>query len=336
MAAYIIAEVGVNHNGDIDLATKLIEKASLAGADAVKFQSFDPSSLVVKEASKANYQIHSDGKGTQHNMLSRLHLTLEDHRILKKACDRNSIEFLSTPFGLPELSFLIDLGIPAIKIASGDITYLPLLIAASRLASSKKIPVYLSTGMSNLSDVSNAFDALVANGLNKDQIYLMHCVSSYPTASHDANLRSLLSLASAFQCNTGYSDHTLGITAPIIAIAYGAQVIEKHLTLDRNMVGPDHAASLEPEDFSKLVDAIRTTELMLGSGFKAPCEAEISTRFSARRSVRAKHFIPKGTVLSDNDFVYMRPSDGLSPMLLDDLVGKVTAQDFYAYDLIKL
>jgi len=336
MASYIIAEVGVNHNGDLDLATKLIEKAASAGADAVKFQTFYPSSLVVQNAAKAEYQIRSDGVGTQQNMLSRLQLSVDDHYTLKKACDFNSIDFLSTPFGLAELDFLIELDIPAIKIASGDITFLPLLEEASRYSSVKNIPLYISTGMSNLSDISQAFDVLLASGSSKDQIYLLHCVSSYPTLPVDANLRSLLTLSSAFHCHVGYSDHTLGISAPIIAVAFGAQVIEKHLTLDCDMLGPDHAASLEPNDFSMLVDAIRASEAMLGSGIKALCEAEISTRLSARRSIRARHFIPKGKVLSSEDFVCMRPADGLTPMLLNELIGTKSSQDYQQHQLFSL
>lgn len=336
MATYIIAEVGVNHNGDLDLARKLIEAAAQSGADAVKFQTFDSSSLVVKDSPKADYQSRSDGDGTQDEMLHRLQLSLDDHNYLKSVCHRNSVDFLSTPFGLQELEFLVNLGIPAIKIASGDITFAPLLTEASKYALSLDIPVYLSTGMSTMSDISLALDTLLSSGLPRTQIYLLHCVSSYPTSFEDANLRSLLTLSSAFHCPIGYSDHTLGIYAPIAAVALGAKVIEKHLTLDCNMIGPDHSASLEPGDFSKLVSAIRSTELSLGSGIKKPCDAELSTRLVARRSIRARHFIPKGSVLTEDDFVFLRPGDGLNPMFLPELLGKTANFDYEKHQLINL
>lgn len=334
MATVVIAEAGVNHNGDMALAHKLVEAAAAAGADAVKFQTFRAADLASAEAPKAAYQQNNDGAGSQRKMLERLELRPEQHHELAAHCRQCGIAFLSTAFGLAELELLLDLGICAIKVPSGEITHRLLLEAMATAAASRCLPVYLSTGMSNLGEVEAALQLFLEAGLPRQQVTLLHCLSAYPAPVEQINLRALGTLAAAFGCPVGYSDHTIGFTAPIAAVALGAVVIEKHLTLDIHLSGPDHRASLEPEPFADMVAAIRTCERMLGDGRKCPQPAELNTRQVARRSLRAARPIPAGQPFTPEDLICQRPADGLSPMLYPQLLGRPAGRTYQAGELI--
>jgi len=322
MATVVIAEAGVNHNGDLALARQLVEAAAAAGADAVKFQTFTAADLATVAAPKADYQTSNDGAGSQRQMLQRLELTPAQHHELAAHCRNCGIAFLSTAFGLPELELLLGLGIGAIKVPSGEITHRPLLEAMAAAAASRHLPVYLSTGMSTLGEVEEALQVFLGAGVPREAVTLMHCLSAYPAPEEQINLRALGSLAVAFGCPVGYSDHSLGVTAPVAAVALGAVVIEKHLTLDVNLPGPDHRASLEPEPFAAMVAAIRSCESMLGDGRKQPQPSEQNTRQVARRSLRAARFIQAGQPFRPEDLVCQRPADGLSPMRYAQLLGR--------------
>ena len=328
MATVVIAEVGVNHNGDLDLARRLVEAAAAAGADAVKFQSFKAADLVSVEAPKADYQQANDGAGSQRQMLERLALCPEQHHELAAHCRQCGIAFLSTAFGLTELELLLNLEIGAIKVPSGEITHRPLLEGMAAAAVNHSLPLYLSTGMSTLGEVEAALQLFLEAGLPRQQITLLHCLSAYPAPEEQINLRALDTLAAAFGCPVGYSDHTLGLTAPVAAVALGAVVIEKHLTLDTNLPGPDHRASLEPEPFAAMVSAIRSCERMLGDGRKQPQPAELNTRQVARRSLHAARPIPAGQPFSPADLVCQRPADGLSPMHYPQLLGRSAPRSY--------
>ena len=328
MATVVIAEAGVNHNGDLALARRLVEAAAAAGADAVKFQTFTAADLATAAAPKAAYQTSNDGAGSQREMLELLELSPAQHRELAAHCRSCGIAFLSTAFGLPELELLLDLGIGAIKVPSGEITHRPLLEAMAAAASSRPMPVYLSTGMSTLGEVEAALEVFLDAGVQRQAITLMHCLSAYPAPEEQINLRALTSLAAAFGCPVGYSDHTLGLTAPVAAVALGAVVIEKHLTLDVDLPGPDHRASLEPEAFAAMVAAIRSCERMLGDGLKQPQPAEQNTRQVARRSLRAARFIPAGQSFQPEDLICQRPADGLSPMRYPELLGRPAPRSY--------
>lgn len=334
MATLVIAEAGVNHNGDLRLAKQLVEAASAAGADAVKFQTFTASDLATAAAPKAEYQTRNDGAGGQRQMLQRLELSVAQHRELADHCRRCGIAFLSTAFGIAELELLMELGIGAIKVPSGEITHRPLLEAMADAAASRRLPVYLSTGMSNLGDVEAALQVFLDAGLQRQSITLLHCLSAYPAPEEQVNLRAISSLAAAFGCPVGYSDHTLGFTAPVAAVALGASVIEKHLTLDVDLPGPDHRASLEPGPFSAMVAAIRSCERMLGDGRKQPQLAELNTRQVARRSLRAARPILAGQPFSVDDLICQRPADGLSPMLYPTLLGRPAGRSYQTGDPI--
>ncbi len=334
MAVVVIAEAGVNHNGDVANAVKLIDAAVDSGADMVKFQTFSASDLTTEFAPKADYQNQNDGVGTQQSMLQRLQLSKQDHIALKNHCLARNIHFLSTAFGHEELGFLIELGIPAIKVPSGEITHLPLLEVMAEQALKNSLPVYLSTGMSNLAEVEDALQVFLSIGVPRKQVTLMHCLSAYPAPSAEVNLNAIKTLSDAFQCPVGYSDHTLGITAPIAAVALGASVIEKHITIDRGLPGPDHKASLEPHEFAAMVKAIRDTDTLLGSGIKHPQASELDTRCVARRSVRAACFIQSGTVIEKYHLLCQRPGDGISPMTIPSLLGKKTNCSYQPGDLI--
>lgn len=334
MAVVVIAEAGVNHNGDLALACRLVEAAAAAGADAVKFQSFSAADLVSADAPKAAYQQVNDGAGSQLHMLERLELSPDQHHELVAHCRRCGIAFLSTAFGLTQLQMLLELGIGAIKVASGEITHRPLLEAMAVAAASDQLPVYLSTGMSTLGDAEAALQVFLDAGLAREQITLLHCLSAYPAPEEQINLRCLPTLAAAFGCPVGYSDHTLGVTASVAAVALGAEVIEKHLTLDTDLPGPDHRASLEPEDFKAMVAAIRSCERMLGDGRKQPQPAELDTRLVARRSLHAARPIQSGQRLSTDDLLCQRPADGLSPMDLPRLLGRPASRTYQSGDPI--
>ena len=334
MATFVIAEAGVNHNGDLAKAFELVEAASAAGADAVKFQTFTATDLVTPQASKADYQLRNDGIGSQLEMLERLELSYQDHLKIAKHCNKCGISFLSTAFGIKELEILLAIGISSIKVPSGEITHLPLLEAMAHTAILNNIPILLSTGMSTLGEVEQALQVFLDAGLSRNQITLLHCLSSYPAPQDQINLRAMSALANSFDCPVGYSDHTLGITAPVAAVALGACVIEKHLTLDQNLPGPDHQASLEPLQFAEMVKAIRSCELMLGSGIKAVQPSELDNRYAARRSVRASHTIKSGTILTQNDLLFQRPFNGMSPMRYPELLGRESSRDYKKGDVI--
>lgn len=328
MATYIIAEAGVNHNGDLLMARELIERAARCGADAVKFQSFDAKDIVTSSGEKAKYQKENDGTGSQRNMLKNLQMNEGQHTNLMEHCVKNKIQFLSTPFGIPQLNLLLELDIKALKIASGEITNLPLLEEIARASSRKKLPIFLSTGMCSLGDVEAGLQIFLNEGIERSQITLMHCLSSYPAPANEVNLKAIKTLSKSFKCPVGYSDHTKGITAPIAAVSLGAKVIEKHITLDNDLPGPDHKASLEPDEFKFMVDAIRETEELLGSGIKELQDSERNTRSIARRSIRAARLIKKGEVLDERNLTCKRPNDGLSPMLLKQVLGQVADMDY--------
>jgi N-acetylneuraminate synthase len=329
MATVVIAEAGVNHNGDLALARRLVEAAAAAGADAVKFQTFSAADLASADAPKAAYQTENDGAGSQRQMLERLELSPEQHRALVDHCRQCGIAFLSTAFGVRELELLLELGIGAIKVPSGEVTHRPLLEAMAAAAAARQLPVYVSTGMCNLGEVEEALQVFLDAGVPRAQITLLHCLSAYPAPEEQLNLGALTTLANAFGCPVGYSDHTLGLTAPVAAVALGAVVIEKHLTLDANLPGPDHRASLEPQPFAAMVAAIRSCERMLGDGIKQPQPVEANTRQVARRSVRAARALQAGQILSFADLICQRPADGLSPMRIPQLLGRPASRAYH-------
>lgn len=316
-SCYVIAETGVNHNGDLDLAHRLIDAALDAGADAVKFQTFNSARLVSSEAPKAQYQLATTAADeTQLEMIRRLELSPSAHYELQSHCRERGIEFLSTPFDLQSVDLLNQIGVPAFKIGSGDVSNSPLLGYISRLGK----PIILSTGMSYLSEVETAVEVIRSAGNN--QLVLLQCVSNYPAAPTDANLRAMITMAETFHLPVGYSDHTEGTTVATAAVALGACVIEKHLTLNRELPGPDHKSSLEPAEFSELVRAIRTTEAALGTGEKVPAESETNTRMVARRSLAAAVTLKPGTVLRPDMLSELRPGTGISPSSIADVVGR--------------
>jgi N-acetylneuraminate synthase len=318
MKTLIIAEAGVNHNGDINLAKKLIDAAAEAGADYVKFQTFKASKLVSSEADTADYQKKNtdDNATSQLEMLKKLELSEEEHHTLIAHCKTKNINFLSTGFDLDSLDFLYNLGIRMFKVPSGELTNLPYLEKIAQLADS----IILSTGMSTMQEIS---DALVVLRSNPDiPVTVLHCNTEYPTPFTDVNLRAMNTLQTVFNVNIGYSDHTLGIEVPIAAVALGATIIEKHFTLDCNMPGPDHAASLEPAELMAMVKAIRNIDQALGSAEKLPTPSELKNISVARKSIHLSKNLSKGQVLTESDFEMLRPGDGISPMLMRSLIGK--------------
>jgi len=325
---FIIAEAGVNHNGDITLAEKLIDVAAESKANAVKFQTFKPDALVTRNTPKAAYQKALTGETEgQLQMLRKLALSAEDHQHLKRYCEKRDITFLSSPFDLESIEFLLNLGISLFKIPSGEITNLPYL----RKIGESGLPVILSTGMSLLDEVAAAANALVSAGTPQDQLILLHCNSQYPTAFHDVNLRAMMKMGATLGCPVGYSDHTPGIEVPIAAVALGAIVIEKHFTLSKDMEGPDHKASLDPEELKLMVQGIRNIEESLGSSEKKPTTSEEENRGLARKSLVAARTIVKGEVFSAENLTAKRPGTGTSPMEWDDVIGK-TAERNYEMD----
>lgn len=324
--AFVIAEAGVNHNGNLDLAFQLVDAAIAAGADAVKFQTFIASELLTAEAAKAEYQKTTTGeRESQLEMIKRLELSFGDFRKLKIYCDDQGITFLSTPFDFKSVDFLEGLGVVAFKISSGDLTNDPLL----RYVAPKGRPVILSTGMSDMDEVREALAVL-----HGADVILLQCVTNYPAAAEDINLRAMLSMQSAFDVNVGYSDHTLGIEVPLAAVALGACVIEKHFTLDKNFAGPDHRASLEPQEFKAMVEGIRKVEASLGNGQKVPSASEASNAAVARRSIVAARDISAGTVITPADVAFKRPGTGLPPRMADQVLGKTARVDVKAGSLL--
>lgn len=329
----IIAEAGVNHNGEIDNAIKLIDVAVEAGVDYVKFQTFKADKLVSKHAKKAEYQIQNmGGEGdSQYTMLKQLELSSQDHEILIDYSKSKGIQFFSTAFDLESLQYLKDIGLELVKIPSGEITNLPYLRKAAYLFSK----VILSTGMSTMDDISSAVDVFRTEGIT--DITILHCNTEYPTPMEDVNLRAMQAIREQFQTKIGYSDHTLGIEVPIAAVALGASVIEKHFTLDKSMRGPDHAASLEPSELISMVAAIRNIEkTMQGDGIKRPSQSELKNIAVARKSIVAARSIKKGELLSENNLTVKRPGTGISPMLWDETIGKMAIRNFEEDDLIEI
>lgn len=330
--AYIIAEAGVNHNGDMQLALDMVDAAAAAGADAVKFQTFKAESLASADARRAAYQEAAVGEGSQLDMLKKLQLDQSAHQLVVDRCQKRGIHFMSTPFDLDSADFLHALGMPAFKISSGDVTNLPLL----RRIASFSVPTILSTGMCDMDEVRAAVDALLAAGLQRDDLCLLHCTTQYPTPVQDVNLRAMLTLGEAFDVPTGYSDHTLGVEVPVAAAALGARVIEKHFTLDRTMEGPDHLASLEPDELERMVRLVRSVEQALGDGEKRPAPSELANREAARRSIVAARSIAAGEPFSEQNLTAKRPGTGLSPMRWDEVLGRPAPRDFTTDEPIEL
>jgi len=325
MSTFIIAEAGVNHNGSLDLAKKLIDVAVEAGADAVKFQTFKAEKLVSKKAQKAEYQKQTtDAAESQYDMIKKLELDEPAHRELIRYCGEKKIRFLSTPFDHESIELLDALGMEIFKIPSGEITNLPYLRHIGGLGKE----VILSTGMADLGEIEDALDLLVSSGTPKEKITILHATTEYPCPMDEVNLRAMGTIASAFGIRTGYSDHTRGIEVPIAAVAMGASVIEKHFTLDRTMEGPDHKASLEPDELCAMVAAIRNIEKALGEGIKKPSPSEAKNMAVARKSIVAARPIRAGEAFTSENIAIKRPGTGISPMRYDEIVGERAARDY--------
>ena len=332
MSVFIIAEAGVNHNGSVQLAKKMIDVACEARVNAIKFQTFKTENLVSKNAQKANYQIDNmnDNDSSQFNMLKKLELDIDTHNELISYCNSKNIMFLSTPFDHDSIDMLNDLKLPIFKIPSGEITNLPYL----RHIGSLKKRVILSTGMADIGEVEDALDIIIEAGTPKDDITILHANTMYPTPMEDVNLKAMVTIGKTFDIDYGYSDHTLGIEVPIGAVAMGASCIEKHFTLDKMMEGPDHKASLEPFELKAMVKAIRNIEMALGNGIKKPSKSEQPNIEIARKSIVAKRAIKKGEIFSEENLTIKRPASGISPMRWDKVIGMVSQKDYLMDELI--
>ncbi|APA59234.1 N-acetylneuraminate synthase [Campylobacter coli] len=329
----VIAEAGVNHNGDLNLAKKLIDVASEAGADYVKFQTFKTELCISKNAQKAEYQLKTTSKiESQFEMVKKLELSKQAHEILMEYCKERNIKFLSTAFDLKSIDLLVELGIDIFKIPSGEITNLPYLRKIAQL--NKKI--ILSTGMATLGEIEKALGVLVENGTEREKIIILHCNTEYPTPFEDVNLKAMKTIKEAFKLPVGYSDHTLGITIPIAAVSMGACVIEKHFTLDKAMRGPDHLASLEPSELKAMIKAIRELEKAFGDGIKKPSKSESKNINIGRKSLVAIGPIKKGDLFTESNLGIKRPGNGISPMEWDNIIGKIATRDFDIDELIVL
>lgn len=330
----VIAEAGVNHNGSIELAKQLVDKAVEAGADYVKFQTFNAAKLVTKTARQADYQQKNMGGGgdSQYQMLKKLELSPEEHGILIDYCREKGIKFFSTAFDLDSIDFLDSLHLNLWKIPSGEITNYPYI----KKIAQKQGNVILSTGMSTADDIQHAVDVLLRWGKSKEQITILHCNTEYPTPFEDVNLRAMQTIKERFGTKVGYSDHTRGIEVPVAAVALGATVIEKHFTLDRNLPGPDHKASLEPEELKAMVSAIRNIEKALGSAEKKVSDSERKNIAIARKSIVAANDIKKGELLTEENITVKRPGTGISPMRWEEVLGTAAVRDFQEDELIEL
>ncbi|MBR5209384.1 MAG: N-acetylneuraminate synthase [Paludibacteraceae bacterium] len=330
----IIAEAGVNHNGSLDIAKRLIDKAVEAGVDIIKFQTFKSEKLVSKAARQAEYQQRNIGKKDEGQlaMLKKLELSHADHEELMAYCHEKGIRFFSTAFDMDSIEYLHSLDLGLWKIPSGEITNYPYL----RKIAQYHEPVILSTGMCELSDIEATVNVLVEFGVEKEQITILHCNTEYPTPYEDVNLRAMLEIRDRFGVNVGYSDHTKGIEVPIAAVALGATVIEKHFTLDKNMEGPDHKASLEPDELKSMVVAIRNIERALGAGHKTVSESEQKNIEIARKSIVAACPIKKGEMFTEDNLTVKRPGNGISPMRWNEVIGKVATKDFEEEEMIAL
>jgi N,N'-diacetyllegionaminate synthase len=326
---FIIAEAGVNHNGDLELAKRMIDAAIGFDADAIKFQTFRSDKVVVRTAEKAKYQMETtDGSESQLDMLKKLEINENQHRELIEHCQKKGIKFLSTAFDLESVDLLESFNVPIHKIPSGEITNMPYLIKIARTGK----PVILSTGMSTLGEVKAAVEILRQNG--SDEITVLHCNTEYPTPYEDVNLRAMVTIQNELGVKVGYSDHTPGIEVPIAAVAMGAVVIEKHFTLDKNMEGPDHKASLEPDEFAAMVQAIRNIEKAMGSSEKRPSPSEIKNMSIARKSIIAKRNIKRGEIFTDDNITVKRPGTGISPMKWFEVLEAAAIKDFVEDELI--
>lgn len=325
---FIIAEAGVNHNGSVELAKELVNAAKEAGADAVKFQTFKTKNLVTKDARKAEYQIKNSGEESQYEMIKKLELSPDEFWEIAKYAEDKGIIFLSSPFDAESVDLLDKIDIPAFKIASGEITNFPLLKCIAK----KQKPVILSTGMSTIGEVEEALNLIEKYN---DDIILMHCLTNYPAKKEDANLNVIKTLEYTFKRPVGFSDHTSGIEMSVAAVALGSCVIEKHFTIDKNLPGPDHKASLEPHELSEMVKAIRNIEKGLGNGIKKPTDDEIKIKKLVRKSIVAKEDILKGSILTEEMLEIKRPGTGIEPKYLDELVGKELIEDIKKDDLLK-
>ena len=325
---FIIAEAGVNHNGSIETAKKMIDEAANFGADAVKFQSFKAEKLVSKLAQKAEYQLETTDKSeSQYEMIKKLELDVDAHQELLDYCNKKGIQFLLSPFDLESIDLLNELGLEIFKIPSGEIINLPYLEKIGKLNKS----VILSSGMSDIGEIEDALDVLIENGTKKNKITVLQCNTEYPTPYEDVNLKGMITIKNAFKVKIGFSDHTPGIEIPIAAVALGAEVIEKHFTLDKNMEGPDHKASLEPNEFAEMVKSIRNVEKALGSGIKKPSPSETKNIPIARKSIVAIKPIKKGELFTEDNIGIKRPGSGISPMRWYEIIGAV-AQKIYSND----
>lgn len=330
MSVYIIAEAGVNHNGDVNLAKKLVNMAVECGANAIKFQTFKAEEVTGSFADKAQYQQENDPKEeSQIDMIRRLELPFEAFKDIQNYCRNKGIVFISTPDGTESLNYLVNLDVPFVKIGSTEVTNLEFLKEVGRTGKS----LILSTGMSTLGEVEKALDAIYSTGNN--DVKLMHCTTDYPTRLEDVNLKAMITMKEAFKVSVGFSDHTLGFESAISAVTMGAEFIEKHITLDKNMEGPDHKASMSPEEFKNYVGYIRNTEKLLGDGIKKPTKKEISIMKDVRRSIVAATELKKGTIIEENMLTYKRPGNGIKPELSYIFLGKKVRRDLIKDEVIE-
>jgi N-acetylneuraminate synthase/N,N'-diacetyllegionaminate synthase len=328
---YIIAEAGVNHNGDINLALQLIQKAKEAGADCVKFQTFKAEQIVTNHSPKAKYQLAVTSPAeSQFEMLKNLELTQNDYQTLMQECEKLNIDFLSTPYNKEDVDFLADLNVSGFKIASGQLTELPFL----RYTARKNKQMIISTGMANLADVFIAVEAIRDEG--NDDIIVLQCTTNYPSRVEDANLLAMTSIKQACKVRVGYSDHVRDNYACFASVALGAEIVEKHFTLDKNLPGPDHSSSLTPEEFFELVNGIRNVELALGTGIKKPSPIEVENSYGMKRSLVLLHDLPQGTVLNESHIGIKRPSNGLHPNMIEHILGRKLAKPMKKDDALQL
>lgn len=330
MSVYIIAEAGVNHNGSFELACELVDAAKAAGADCIKFQTFKSNNIVSHNAQKAEYQKDTTGDGAQIDMLKKLELSYDEFLALKKYCDTVGICFLSTPFDFESIDFLNSIDMPFWKIPSGEVTNYPYLVALAKTGK----PVVMSTGMCSIDEIQAAIDVLRGHGTT--EIKLLHCNTEYPTPYEDVNLLAMQTMRDDFGLEVGYSDHTKGIEVPIAAVALGASIIEKHFTLDRNMEGPDHKASLEPDELTRMVSSIRHIEKSFGSGEKVPSPSEVKNVSIVRKSIVAKKAINKGELLTEDNITVKRPATGISPMRWLEVLGTYASKDYHEDEQIEI
>tara|TARA_R110002051_G_scaffold159061_2_gene230426 strand:+ start:4733 stop:5755 length:1023 start_codon:yes stop_codon:yes gene_type:complete len=329
----VIAEAGVNHNGDLEKAYELVKVAAEAGVDYVKFQTFKTELNISKLAKKAHYQeISTEKEESQFDMVKKLELNFEEFLLVEKKCRELNVGFMSTGFDMPSIDFLDSLNPKYYKIPSGEITNYPYL----RAIAEKQKPVIISTGMATLGEIEKAINVLLEYGIQREIITVLHCNTEYPTPMEDVNLKAMLTISNSFGVGVGYSDHTLGIEVPIAAVALGAEVIEKHFTLDRNLPGPDHKASLEPKELKTMVDSIRNIEKAIsGNGRKEPSNSEFKNIVIARKSIHIKNKLIKGSIITENDLISLRPGDGISTMHWKDVIGKKIRENKNEFDKLK-